>query len=144
MQSYPDTNASAGDGAPPYYSPASSQQAAGLPNQDDIQLTAQLTRSLAPLMNAAAGGNMTEAQEHRDHAVANHHYEHEPELNVHNQHIQGGHAPMDQMGLQYATADGSPTPRKRSKVSRACDECRRKKSKTSELNLRAPSYVWQD
>ncbi len=42
-------------------------------------------------------------------------------------HMPPGHSPMEHMGGQYASPDGSMAPRKRSKVSRACDECRRKK-----------------
>jgi hypothetical protein len=127
MQSYPDPNASAGDGGAPFYTSASSQQPPGLSNPEEIQLTAQLTRGLAPMMHAGPGGAMSESQDPRAHGNVNHHYEQEQDQNVHGQHMQGGHGPMDQMGLQYGAPDGSTAPRKRSKVSRACDECRRKK-----------------
>jgi hypothetical protein len=43
-------------------------------------------------------------------------------------HLQGGVA-LDHLGQPYSITDSTIPPRKRSKVSRACDECRRKKIK---------------
>lgn len=39
------------------------------------------------------------------------------------------HMPLSHLGQQYQMQDGGIPPRKRSKISRACDECRRKKIK---------------
>jgi hypothetical protein len=123
MQSYPSPNAGAGDGGPPYYS-TTSQQQTGAPTPDDLQLTAQLSRGLAPIMNAGSGGNMSESQDSRGLGQGNHQFEH----GLQSEHgLSSGHGPMDQMDGAYGTPDGSMPPRKRSKVSRACDECRRKK-----------------
>ncbi|KAL1837458.1 hypothetical protein VTJ49DRAFT_3757 [Mycothermus thermophilus] len=146
---------------------------------EDLQLAAQLTQGLAPMMEAAvqeqgpsqaapmAQPNGQEAQvqpepeqnlqeqleaslqshdqelrEHTQHALADvlphtgqpqsHHYPEPPQGPPH----LGHHMPLDhhhhlsQAGIhaQYQPPDGTP-PRKRSKVSRACDECRRKKIK---------------
>ncbi|OIW24817.1 hypothetical protein CONLIGDRAFT_69375 [Coniochaeta ligniaria NRRL 30616] len=44
-------------------------------------------------------------------------------------HLQQQHIPLGHLGQQYQMQDSSIPPRKRSKVSRACDECRRKKIK---------------
>jgi hypothetical protein len=125
MQSYPSPNAVAADSGGPFYSSSSSQQLPGLPDPDDLQLTAQLSRSLAPIMNAGPGGTVTEGPDPRGQGNINHQYEQHPHAHIaHSQPIQGS---MDHMGGQYGGPDGSMAPRKRSKVSRACDECRRKK-----------------
>ena len=44
-------------------------------------------------------------------------------------HLVQQHIPLNHLGQQYAMQDSNIPPRKRSKVSRACDECRRKKIK---------------
>ncbi|KAL2069887.1 hypothetical protein VTL71DRAFT_14566 [Oculimacula yallundae] len=79
-------------------------------------------------MNSGPGGNMADVQDMRSQGQPgiNHQYEHEQ---VHTPQLQGGHGSMEQMGGQYGTPDGPMASRKRSKVSRACDECRRKKIK---------------
>ncbi|KAF4631153.1 hypothetical protein G7Y89_g6986 [Cudoniella acicularis] len=127
MQSYPSPNALAADGAAPFYSSASSQHHPALSSPDDLQLTAQLSRGLAPIMNAGAAGAMTDNQDARNQDALNHQYEQDPDAHRHPIQLQANHGSMDQMGGQYAAPDGSTAPRKRSKVSRACDECRRKK-----------------
>lgn len=65
-------------------------------------------------------------QEHQDHAA-------------HSLHSQIGQAQAGQMG-GFDNSNGSTAPRKRSKTSRACDECRRKKIRcdSSELNHEPP------
>lgn len=126
MQSYPSPNTGATDGAGPFYSSSSNPQQHGLSNPDELQLAAQLSRGLAPMMNAASGGGLAEAQDPRGQgSVTQHQYEQDPQGHV--AHAQANHRPMDQMGGPYSAPDGSMAPRKRSKVSRACDECRRKK-----------------
>ena len=125
MQSYPSPNAVAADSVGPFFSSSASQQQSGLPNPDDLQLTAQLSRGLAPIMNAASGGTVNDAPDPRGQGNISHQYEqdHDPHMG----HSHSSHGAMDQMGGEYGTPDGSMAPRKRSKVSRACDECRRKK-----------------
>lgn len=49
-------------------------------------------------------------------------------------HLQQQHLPLGHLGQQYQMQDSSIPPRKRSKVSRACDECRRKKIKCDALS----------
>jgi hypothetical protein len=128
MQSYPSPNAVPAD-SQPFYSSATGQQQAGLRDPDELQLTAQLSRNLAPMMNAGSAGNMAENQEQRAQSQGNvnHPYEHEQDPHTHGSHIPPNHSPIDAMGNQYGHSEGSMAPRKRSKVSRACDECRRKK-----------------
>lgn len=121
MQSYPSPTAVAADSSGPFYSTSSNQQGNGLAHADDL---AELQRDLAPIMHAGQGGGLQDVQDPRNQGAMNHHYEnnesHAPA------HIQASHA-MDQMGGHYGAPDESMAPRKRSKVSRACDECRRKK-----------------
>lgn len=127
MQSYPDPNAGAGAGSAPFYSTSGAQQT-NISNSDELQITAQLSRGLEPMMNAGQGGNMADNQQDPrggpNQGNVNNPYEGLP----HPGQMQAVHGPMDQIGGGYdAAQDGSMAPRKRSKVSRACDECRRKK-----------------
>ncbi|KAH6679486.1 hypothetical protein B0J14DRAFT_649874 [Halenospora varia] len=125
QQNYPSPNALPQSDAPPFYPQASSHQHPNLSNSDDLQLTAQLSHGLAPIMSAGPGGTMTENQDSRNQDALNHQYDQDSD--IHRHQLQPNHGPMDQMGGQYNAPDGSNAPRKRSKVSRACDECRRKK-----------------
>lgn len=70
-----------------------------------------------------------EHQQHQQQDQSQHDIQHQylPEQHQH-QHLQPA-APMDSMPSPFHTPDGNIPPRKRSKVSRACDECRRKKVK---------------
>lgn len=122
MQSYPSPNAVAADNSGPYYSTPSTQQQPGLAHTDDLQL-AELSRGLAPIIHANQTGGIPDGHDPRSRGAMNHHYENE---NHPSGHMQGSH-PMGSAGSQYGTPDASMPPRKRSKVSRACDECRRKK-----------------
>lgn len=121
MQSYPSPNAGAAESGP-FYSTSSNQQQPGLAHTDELQL-ADLSRGLAPIMHASQPGGMSDGQDPRAQGALNH-YDNDAHPHA---HMQGGHGTMDQMGGQYGTPDGSTAGRKRSKVSRACDECRRKK-----------------
>lgn len=119
MQSYPSPNAVAADVGGPFYNSNSSnsQQEPRLPNPDDLQLAAQLSRGLAPQMSSNNGTGI-DARDAAAQAVANaNHYAQQQE--------QAQAAQME--GSMEQSFDGSMAPRKRSKVSRACDECRRKK-----------------
>lgn len=124
MQSYPSPSAVAADSGGPFYSTSASQPPAGLTHTDDLPL--ELSRGVAPMMHAgpSGGGGMADGHDPRAPPHLNHHYGHE---NQPQGHLQANHAPMGQMGAPYGTPDGSVPARKRSKVSRACDECRRKK-----------------
>jgi hypothetical protein len=123
MQSYPSPNAGAADSSGPFYSTSSNQQQPGLTHTDELQL-ADLSRGLGPIMHAGQSGSLQDGQDPRSQGPMNHHYDSESHPQG---HMQAGHATMDQIGSQFGTPDGSMAPRKRSKVSRACDECRRKK-----------------
>ena len=114
------------DGGGPFYAQPSSQQQQqppGLSNPDELQLTAQLSRGLAPIMNAGPGGGLPEGQDPRGNV---HHPYHHEQSQAHVAHMQASPGQIDQMGGQYS-ASSDASNRKRSKVSRACDECRRKK-----------------
>jgi hypothetical protein len=124
MQSYPSPNAVPAD-AQPFYA-STGQQQPSMRDPEDLQLTAQLSRGLEPIMTAGARGGMAESQDPRVQVAGNVNHQYE-EQHPHASHVQPIHSPMQHMGNQYGTPEGSMAPRKRSKVSRACDECRRKK-----------------
>jgi hypothetical protein len=122
MQSYPSPSDRAGE----FYASAAGQQQSVLPNPDELQITAQLSRGLAPNMSAGHGGSMSASQAQSQENV-NHQYEHQQDPHAQAAHVPGSQGSVDQITGQYGTPDGTMAPRKRSKVSRACDECRRKK-----------------
>lgn len=124
MQSYPSPNAIAADSSNPFY-PSASQQQAGLSMPTDLQLAARLSRGLAPMINTGGGGDLPDGQQQSSQSNVNHQYEHNNQSHVAD--LRSSNEPVDHVGMQYGTPDGSMVPRKRSKVSRACDECRRKK-----------------
>ncbi|KXH46813.1 hypothetical protein CSIM01_06878 [Colletotrichum simmondsii] len=134
MQSYPSPSAEAQDGGP-YYHPATrddepqdQQQPPPTPQQpsshsasvEELQLAAQLGQDLAaePMMHPLPL------------PPASRSYVPEEALPESLQQHMPMSMPMDHHHLAqpYALGDSTP-PRKRSKVSRACDECRRKKVK---------------
>lgn len=117
MQNYPDPTAVAAESNGPFYSPnTNQQQQQRLSNPDDLQLAAQLSRGLEPMMEGGGGNEAT----HSPQSNPNHGFSHEQQMIAELNHGRSmDHSP-------YPLADGT-TPRKRSKVSRACDECRRKK-----------------
>lgn len=98
------------------------------PDPEDLQLTAQLSGSLA---------NEADAQINQIDPSQNHQYENQQPQQYEGQQGQLG-LPMNHGGMEQGQpgygAPGTPggsEPKKRSKVSRACDECRRKKVKNS-------------
>ena len=128
MQSYPSPNAIAADSAGPFYASSSTHPQPGMPNPDELQLTARITRTLAPTMNTSASETMQEEQGQPNQGIISHQYEQAHQAHqTHPGPLQSPTMQMDDMGGQYGTPDGSGGQRKRSKVSRACDECRRKK-----------------
>ncbi|OBT77570.1 hypothetical protein VF21_04629 [Pseudogymnoascus sp. 05NY08] len=132
MQNYPDPTAVAAEGNGPFYASGNAsqqqpqqqqpqpqqqqQQTQRLSNPDDLQLAAQLSRGLEPMMGGGGGNDAA----HSPQSNPNHGFSHEQQMMAEMSHA----ANMDHS--QYQMGDGT-TPRKRSKVSRACDECRRKK-----------------
>ncbi|KAI1004766.1 hypothetical protein K3495_g3451 [Podosphaera aphanis] len=134
MQSYPPPSPVIVDnGAGPFYSNnAQNQQQSSLRNPDDLQLTAQLTTGLAPMMGVASS-EVIDGQVSRGHSQTNFNQDFEHDQDQH-AHLQPSPSPLDQMSRHYSTQDGSSIPRKRSKVSRACDQCRRKKIRCDATN----------
>ena len=126
MQSYPSPSAITADAGGPFY-PSPSIQPHPVSSADELHLSAQIQRGLAPMMNAGPGGPMAEPQGSRGQDNNNHQFNHEQNPHNHAPHMHSPDSPMDHMGSQYSPTDGGLAPRKRSKVSRACDECRRKK-----------------
>lgn len=123
MQLYPSPTAAAADNGGPFYSNNSqNQQQSDLPNPDELQLTAQLTSMMSVAPNGTIPDN--QASQVQSHGNAGHQYENEHDQNA---HLQSASGSLDQLRSQYGAPDGMLAPRKRTKVSRACDECRRKK-----------------
>ncbi|KAI9818788.1 MAG: Glucose-responsive transcription factor [Pycnora praestabilis] len=110
-QSYPSPNAAQmGSGVGPFYS-----NQPRLDPSDNLQLSAQLSRNAAPLMTGRSDD---------DHEMLppNHSENGLLQPTSPEQMAEGG------LDMNTDASFGDPTaPRKRSKVSRACDECRRKK-----------------
>lgn len=125
MQSYPDPTVVASESGGPFYSPgnnnnhSNNNQQQRLSNPDDLQLAAQLTRGLEPIMGSGTDRSMHDASDSMNQEHVNQQYPQDVQLQL--------GAGMDQ--AQYQGGDSEMTPRKRSKASRACDECRRKKIK---------------
>ena len=128
MQSYPSPNAMAADGGGSFYGQSSSQQpqSSGLPTAEDLQILAQQShsRTIAPSMNAVPGGGLSEGQDPR--GSVQHLYHHDQSQQHSVAHLQASPGQMGSMAAQYESSPDASN-RKRSKVSRACDECRRKK-----------------
>ena len=118
MQSYRDPTAPAGESGAPFYGLNNNSQPR-ISNPDDLQLAAQLTRGLAPTMGSAAGSTLNDASVNPAQSNVTHQYVQEQQLRP-----QMNSGPMDPG--QYSVADET-TPRKRPKISRACDECSRRK-----------------
>jgi hypothetical protein len=123
MQSYPDPTAVTSDSGGPFYSSGqnnnahNSSQPPRLSNPDDLQLAAQLTRGLEPIIGNNNDQSMHDASENLN--------------REHQQYPQDAQMRMS-TGMeqaQFQSPNDEMTPRKRSKASRACDECRRKKIK---------------
>lgn len=124
IQSYPSpTAAQMGDGAHPFYT--SQQQ---MPSADELQLSAQLSRNVAPNMT----GNIGDGQEMVP-----------PNQPGQDLRRQASPEELAQGGLDpnHDPSFGDSAPRKRSKVSRACDECRRKKVPHPHVSLTCSSQL---
>jgi hypothetical protein len=120
MQSYPDPTAVSAESGAPFYSPGNnSNLQQRLSNTEELQLAAQLTRGIEPVMSANADRSLHDASDVSMQNNTSHQYAQDGQI-----HPQMSPGSMDH---SYNMGDGSQAPRKRSKVSRACDECRRKK-----------------
>lgn len=120
--SYPSPSAVAvGEGAAPFFT---HQQRLSPP--DDLRLTAHMSRTHPPMMSSQLG---------LDGGLPLHHPRHQANMaqsNGQTNHFQQAVAPP----TNDTSFTGDPNaPRKRSKVSRACDECRRKKVRRNTLSM---------
>lgn len=131
-QSYPSPNAAqiAGSAGPFFGQNGDSSQIAPelqTPSQADI------SRSTAPMMTGPPGSvadlnrRKNRMQFHDVKLASSHLDEDSSEADEHQRLAQDVMSLNNQAGFN----DNTPTPRKRSKVSRACDECRRKKVRFS-------------
>ncbi|KAI8278766.1 putative transcriptional regulatory protein [Colletotrichum sp. SAR11_57] len=154
MQSYPSPTVDAQDAGPYYHSaarddsqqeppppPTSQQQPPHSASVEELQLAAQLGQDLAaePMMHVTDPSMNVEDPNLRSIMPHPEQPQHQPPPRPYvpeetlpdslPQHVSVP-VPMDHHHLSqtYALGDSTP-PRKRSKVSRACDECRRKKVK---------------
>ncbi|RDW75076.1 hypothetical protein BP6252_06218 [Coleophoma cylindrospora] len=137
MQSYPSPTAHPADNGGPFYASSQGQPSANMSTPEELQLAAQLSRNMAPNMGNSSGMEGISQDMRGQQGISNQyqpepqgHNLHDPQQQQQMHHQSAPAAAMAQMGAQY---NGSPLPdapgsnRKRSKVSRACDECRRKK-----------------
>ena len=117
---YPSPSAAqVGDGAGPFY-----QQASRIGPQEDLDLTGHLSREMAP--NANQNATATQEMQRMDQKFSQPLYAAQLQSYAqmspaqHATPIQGPNTPSNGKGEESSA-------RKKSKVSRACDECRRKK-----------------
>ena len=124
--SYPSPNATQmGEGLHPFYHPTPHHMASSaehhMPSaEEQLQMSAHLSREVPPNMT----GNIVDGQ-----AIAQRNH------NIHAQNMrQGPMGSPQQIAQSGLNSNHDPnlteSPKKRSKVSRACDECRRKKVRT--------------
>lgn len=125
-QSYPSpTQQQMASGYGPFYGHQNGAQSPP-PHEvpDDLQLRAELSRSLAPILNHPP----PEPHHQPSHVQAQHYDDGQHDDSQLAQDLLGFNehqaSPIDQHGQDTASKDKS-----RSKVSRACDECRRKKAR---------------
>ncbi|MCJ1411404.1 Glucose-responsive transcription factor [Ptychographa xylographoides] len=122
--SYPSPNAAqVGEGAGPFYA---AQQTQRIPPQEDLELSVQLSREMAPGSNQGNSDHhdMQRVDQKFSQPIYTQHpmQNYQPQMNV---------TPQGQSSRAFVSQDNTPledsSARKKSKVSRACDECRRKK-----------------
>lgn len=119
--SYPSPSAVAvGEGTGPFFS---HQQRLSPP--DDLRLTAHMSRTHPPMMSSQPGLDPSLPLHHPRQAA------NVPQPNGQANHFEQAVAPPSN---DAAFAGDPNAPRKRSKVSRACDECRRKKVRWSTVS----------
>lgn len=119
--SYPSPSAAqVGEGAGPFYTQASQR----IPPQDDLELSAQLSRDMETTANQSPNDGQ-----------GMHRIDQKYSQPIYPPHLQNFHPMTPQQGNPGQGGPITPGPiksdedsaRKKSKVSRACDECRRKK-----------------
>lgn len=118
------------DGLPQHHD-GLAQHHDGLPPNEHVQehMHEQLHEHLPEHDQAMAHMQHEQHLQHDQQQQGQQHQEvHHQYLPDQHQHLQPA-APMDPMGSPFQMSDSNVPPRKRSKVSRACDECRRKKVK---------------
>lgn len=134
MESYPDPNPNAGDRADAYYT-STSNAIAQLQEENMMNMG----HNIAPAMHGQGG--IPDQQDSRSHDQINQSFQNSSQLPHHlnsQGHIQSGHGGLAQIPLHYDSPEASGSARKRSKVSRACDECRRKKIKCDAQSEEGP------
>ncbi|MCJ1405570.1 Glucose-responsive transcription factor [Xylographa trunciseda] len=120
---YPSPSAAqVGEGAGPFYA---AQQAQRVPPQEELELSAQLSREIGPGNNQGVNDGQG-MQQHVDQKFSQpmyppHQMQNYPQMNTTPQGATARGFPNDTSSVDESSA------RKKSKVSRACDECRRKK-----------------
>ena len=138
QQSYPSPTAGPiSDGNGPFFNQQQLRQQQlrdqqRLPDPDSLQLTAQLSRSVAPQMGGTSDqpeyGNQTSGPVQSHEGIRQ---DEQLQAQPSQPYTQGNGAQAGNGELDPSFGSGDLTaPRKRSKVSRACDECRRKKVST--------------
>ena len=122
--SYPSPSAAqVGEGAGPFYT---AQQAQRVPPQEEIELSAQLSREIGPGNNQGVNDGQS-MQQHVDQKFSQplyaqqHQMQSYPQMNTTPQGVAARGFLTEPSNVDESSA------RKKSKVSRACDECRRKK-----------------
>ena len=122
-QTYPSPNAAQmGHGANPFYGHQ-------LPRAEDIELAAQLNRETVPDITRAMGEGQNMQPIHSDVQDSRQLNIDSPQQNFMQQAAKSGQALNQDSSIDDAVA------RRKSKVSRACDECRRKKASYSDRDL---------
>lgn len=134
MESYPEphqSNTGPGEQAEAYYPPPSNAMAH---MQEENMMN--MGHNIAPAMNGQADQQDSRPLDQLEQSFQNatpiqHHLDTAPNM-------QGGHITLGSIPLHFEGPDGAGSARKRSKVSRACDECRRKKVKCDAQSEQGP------
>lgn len=124
MESYPDPQVSSSDRGEPFYSNPPTTMAH---IQDESMIA--LGQSMGPVMHGQ--NELQGQQDSRSHEQLNHNFHNATSIPNHlsTPNMQAGNVSLGQIPIHYNSPNGGSSARKRSKVSRACDECRRKKIK---------------
>lgn len=137
MQNYPDPTENPTENGGPFYTPNNGNNSShDLSKADELRLAAQLSSNMEPSIENRRVEAMHDAAE-PDQNDPNHQY---TAQSMHQHLVEHGALPGPGQGHSgpveaydasehgpFPADDGSTPARKRSKVSRACDECRRKK-----------------
>ncbi|KAH8601361.1 hypothetical protein B0O99DRAFT_681385 [Bisporella sp. PMI_857] len=134
MHTYPSPNAGDHDNGtqhphhPFYPNPGQAQPSNGA--SSDELLVAHLNRSPTSNMNVGVGGNVPDGQVNQRQDLVHHSFQHHGGPSGHSNAPQmHSPSPVNNAMIEYRSDSGGASASKRSKTSRACDECRRKKVK---------------